>query len=84
MSQIEGTSRPGAAGHRFGPGLQCTECGITWDEHQQAPRACEGAAAKARASEDAAESERSAPSDSRTKSPEGAIAGSSRISFPSR
>ncbi len=32
--------RPGAGGHRFGPDLQCTECGRYWDAHQQTPRPC--------------------------------------------
>jgi hypothetical protein len=83
MNQIEGTSRPGAAGHRFGPGLQCTECGVTWDEHQQTPRDCKGAAAKARGVEDPAKVERSAAPDSRAGSRDGALARPSRMSFPS-
>lgn len=83
MNQIEGTSRPGAAGHRFGPGLQCTECGVTWDEHQQAPRDCKGAAAKARSAEDAAKTERGAGPDSRAESPGNVLARPSRVSFPS-
>jgi hypothetical protein len=32
--------RPGAGGHRFGPDLQCGECGRNWDEHQRDPRPC--------------------------------------------
>ena len=32
--------RPGASGHRFGPGLVCSECGLRWDAHQRAPRPC--------------------------------------------
>jgi hypothetical protein len=84
MSQIEGTSRPGAAGHRFGPGLQCTECGVSWDQHQQAPRDCQGAAAKARALEDPVEPERSVAQESRAESSKDVISSPSRISFPTR
>ena len=32
--------RPGASGHRFGPGLVCSECGIRWDVHQRNPLPC--------------------------------------------
>lgn len=32
--------RPGAAGHRFGPRLVCSECGIRWDVHQRDPQPC--------------------------------------------
>lgn len=32
--------RPGASGHRFGPGLVCSECGVRWDAHQRSPRPC--------------------------------------------
>ena len=32
--------RPGASGHRFGPGLVCSECGIRWDAHQRSPHPC--------------------------------------------
>jgi hypothetical protein len=32
--------RPSASGHRFGPDLSCSECGITWDEHQAEPGPC--------------------------------------------
>ena len=32
--------RPGASGHRFGPGLVCSECGVRWDAHQRAPQPC--------------------------------------------
>ncbi len=32
--------RPGASGHRFGPGLVCSECGLRWDAHQRDPRPC--------------------------------------------
>ncbi len=32
--------RPGASGHRFGPGLVCSECGLRWDVHQRDPRPC--------------------------------------------
>ncbi len=32
--------RPGAGGHRFGPDLQCNECGRNWDEHQHDPSPC--------------------------------------------
>jgi hypothetical protein len=36
----EAASRPGAEGHRFGPDLSCSECGVTWDAHQADPRRC--------------------------------------------
>lgn len=32
--------RPGASGHRFGPGLVCSECGVRWDAHQRKPEPC--------------------------------------------
>ena len=32
--------RPGAGGHRFGPELQCGECGRNWDDHQRDPSPC--------------------------------------------
>jgi hypothetical protein len=32
--------RPGASGHRFGPDLACSECGILWDVHQRQPKPC--------------------------------------------
>jgi hypothetical protein len=32
--------RPGASGHRFGPDLACSECGIPWDVHQRQPKPC--------------------------------------------
>jgi len=32
--------RPGASGHRFGPDLACSECGISWDVHQRQPKPC--------------------------------------------
>ncbi|MBK7949471.1 MAG: hypothetical protein IPK00_12205 [Deltaproteobacteria bacterium] len=32
--------RPGASGHRFGPGLVCSECGVRWDAHQRSPHPC--------------------------------------------
>jgi len=32
--------RPGASGHRFGPDLACSECGILWDVHQREPKPC--------------------------------------------
>jgi len=37
---IEPADRPGASGHRFGPDLACSECGITWDAHQREPAPC--------------------------------------------
>ena len=36
----EAASRPGAEGHRFGPDLSCSECGVTWEAHQLDPRKC--------------------------------------------
>ena len=36
----EAVSRPGAEGHRFGPDLSCSECGVTWDAHQVDPQKC--------------------------------------------
>lgn len=32
--------RPRASGHRFGPGLVCSECGTRWDAHQRKPEPC--------------------------------------------
>lgn len=40
----EAADRPGASGHRFGPDLACSECGILWDVHQRDPKPCETAA----------------------------------------
>ncbi len=39
--KLEPVDRPGASGHRFGPDLTCSECGIQWDVHQREPRPCE-------------------------------------------
>jgi hypothetical protein len=36
----EPSDRPGAAGHRFGPRLVCSECGIRWDVHQRDQKPC--------------------------------------------
>ena len=36
----DATDRPGASGHRFGPELACSECGISWDVHQREPKPC--------------------------------------------
>jgi hypothetical protein len=38
--RIEAADRPGASGHRFGPDLECSECGLPWDAHQREPRPC--------------------------------------------
>ncbi len=40
LAKLNPKIRPGAGGHRFGPELQCTECGRYWDAHQQNPRPC--------------------------------------------
>jgi len=32
--------RPAASGHRFGPRLMCSECGVRWDVHQRDPQPC--------------------------------------------
>ncbi len=40
MSHVEATDRPAASGHRFGPDLVCTECGMGWDQHQRDPHPC--------------------------------------------
>lgn len=32
--------RPGASGHRFGPRLVCSECGLRWEVHQRDPKPC--------------------------------------------
>ena len=37
---VEPGDRPGASGHRFGPDLACSECGIHWDAHQRQPAPC--------------------------------------------
>jgi hypothetical protein len=39
-SKNDGPDRPGASGHRFGPELACSECGILWDVHQREPKPC--------------------------------------------
>ena len=44
-SSSEPADRPGASGHRFGPGLVCSECGLRWDVHQRDPHPCVSAAA---------------------------------------
>lgn len=36
----EPADRPGASGHRFGPRLVCSECGLRWEAHQRDPRPC--------------------------------------------
>jgi hypothetical protein len=36
----EPSDRPGASGHRFGPRLVCSECGVRWDVHQRNPQPC--------------------------------------------
>jgi hypothetical protein len=38
--KLEPSERPGASGHRFGPDLACSECGIQWDVHQREPHPC--------------------------------------------
>lgn len=40
MQNVEGKKRPTAWGHRFGPDLQCSECGLSWDAHQSDPQQC--------------------------------------------
>ena len=40
VSEASPKIRPGAGGHRFGPDLQCGECGRNWDEHQRDPQPC--------------------------------------------
>ena len=39
----DGADRPGASGHRFGPDLACSECGILWDTPQRDPAPCQTA-----------------------------------------
>lgn len=39
-SKNDAADRPGASGHRFGPELACSECGILWDVHQREPKPC--------------------------------------------
>ena len=41
---IDPADRPGASGHRFGPDLACSECGVAWDAHQREPIPCRSAA----------------------------------------
>ena len=41
MSTTADKKRPGADGHRFGPDLLCSECGISWELHQDEPQPCE-------------------------------------------
>ena len=40
MAKLNPKIRPEAGGHRFGPDLQCTECGRYWEQHQQQPSPC--------------------------------------------
>ena len=40
MRGMDPADRPGASGHRFGPDLACSECGIQWDAHQREPAPC--------------------------------------------
>ena len=40
-SGSEPADRPAASGHRFGPDLACSECGIQWDAHQRSPAPCD-------------------------------------------
>jgi hypothetical protein len=40
VSDSDQKDRPTASGHRFGPELTCSECGVTWDEHQANPAPC--------------------------------------------
>ncbi len=40
MKKVEGKNRPTAWGHRFGPELLCSECGLTWEQHQTDPGPC--------------------------------------------
>ncbi len=37
---MDPAERPAASGHRFGPDLACSECGIQWDAHQREPAPC--------------------------------------------
>lgn len=37
---MDPADRPAASGHRFGPDLACSECGILWDAHQREPAPC--------------------------------------------
>ncbi len=37
----ESRHRPPASGHRFGPDLICSECGISWEQHQSRPNPCD-------------------------------------------
>ena len=37
---MDGKDRPTARGHRFGPDLTCSECGLSWEEHQASPGPC--------------------------------------------
>ncbi len=38
--------RPTASGHRFGPELDCQECGRMWDDHQREPSICTASGAE--------------------------------------
>jgi hypothetical protein len=39
-SQDASQDRPAASGHRFGPDLSCSECGVQWEAHQREPAPC--------------------------------------------
>ena len=45
MAKLNPKIRPEAGGHRFGPDLQCTECGRYWEAHQQQPSPCSSSVA---------------------------------------
>jgi hypothetical protein len=40
VAETESKKRPAASGHRFGPDLSCSECDISWEEHQKEPMPC--------------------------------------------
>jgi hypothetical protein len=68
VSDSETTARPSASGHRFGPDLSCTECGITWEAHQKEPVECNPGAHDFDTSGRAAQGDTETPYDTRDKS----------------
>ena len=45
-ARMDPSDRPAASGHRFGPDLACSECGVSWDLHQREPSPCRSEAGR--------------------------------------
>jgi len=46
IPRVAASNRPAAWGHRFGPGLRCDYCGVTWADHAKDPHGCSVGATK--------------------------------------